>query len=130
MGQASAVPPRLFRMAPIIKGRRGRGDGEKVKRSRVDWGLVHFSAKRRILRANGRPKRWTCPLHATQGGESRFRGSQAISQGNVPCAAKIGTVSRETLIPNLTLRTAPSALTVHNRTPHIMVLLKTLLLVG
>ncbi|MCD4727289.1 MAG: hypothetical protein K8R46_06490, partial [Pirellulales bacterium] len=43
-------------------------------RPRVGRGLVHFSAEKRISRANGWPKTWTCPLPA------------------VPHTAKIGTV--------------------------------------
>ncbi len=35
-------------------------------RSHPGWGLVHFSANRRILRSNGWPKTWTCPLPAAR----------------------------------------------------------------
>ncbi len=34
---------------------------------KIAWGLVHFSAEKRISRANGWPKTWTCPLPAARG---------------------------------------------------------------
>ena len=44
-------------------------------RSQPNRGLVHFSAGKRILQTVGRPKTWTCPLPAAQGGQSHFRGN-------------------------------------------------------
>ncbi len=57
-------------------------------RSHPGWGLVHFSANRRILRTND------C---AGAGGQSHFRGDQTFLHGNVDRAAKIGTVPCERL---------------------------------
>ena len=66
-------------------------------RSRTSRGLVHFSAKKRILPTKRRPKTWTCPLPAAPGGQSHFRGGQVNLPGSVPRAAKIGTVPCERL---------------------------------
>jgi hypothetical protein len=75
------------------------------RRSRTGRGLVHFSARKRILWINGRPKTWTCPLPAAQGGQSHFRGGQSHSRRSVLFAAKIGTVPWERLQhhPELTI---------------------------
>ncbi len=50
------------------RGGAGRGAGG-------EGGLVHFSASRRILRTNGWPKTWTCPLS----------GGWRVESGGRPC---------------------------------------------
>ena len=74
-------------------------------RSRAGWGLVHFSAVKLLWREKRWPKTWTCPLPAARGGQSHFRGGEAISRCNIFLAAKIGTVPCERLPPQLSMST-------------------------
>ncbi len=65
-------------------------------------GLVHFSAERPFWPIDHWPKTWACPFPAAQGGQSHFRGGQAVFRGDAPRAAKIGTVPCERLHPFVT----------------------------
>jgi hypothetical protein len=65
--------------------------------AQTGWGLVHFSAEKRIVADKRLAEKWTCPLRAAQGGQSHFRGGKALLFDNAPCAAKIGTVPYERL---------------------------------
>jgi hypothetical protein len=59
-------------------------------RSRAGWGLVRFSAEKRALREKRWPKTRTCPLSAAQGGQSQFRGGQALFSATSFAPRKLG----------------------------------------
>jgi NAD(P)-dependent dehydrogenase (short-subunit alcohol dehydrogenase family) len=48
------------------------------------WGLVRFSARRRILPGNRRPKTWTCPLRPQSLGTGPFFGEKTHFAGQPP----------------------------------------------
>ena len=109
-GRAAGVPANIFIESRGFAGHSGTSWPHSLtpknrcrKRHSHDWGLVHFSARRRILRKNRWPKTWTCPLPAARGGQSHFRGDHACLHGNVAGAAKIGTVPSQESLPQALL---------------------------